>query len=134
MEFAYKQRETDIGMLHVPTLPISINGFPIEQAMIDTGADVTVLPMELHQVLGVDLDYENALPMSSAGGGTFKAIPSLKKLYYSIDKSGFRSITWQGKAFFSVGQSVILLGHYECLSELVITLDGKRKKIRVEEK
>jgi len=132
MQFSYVKRETDIGTLYVPSLPISLNGFPLGQAMIDTGADVTILPIELQNVLGVNLDPDNALYMRSAGGGRFKAIPSADKITYSIDHSGFKSIKWKGTAFFALEQPIILLGNHECLSELKITLDAPRRVIRVE--
>ena len=127
------KRESDIGILHVPTLPVSLNGFPLGQAMIDTGADVTILPMELHNVLRVNLDAEHAMRMCSAGGGVFKAVPSATKITYSIDHSGFRSIQWKGTVFFASEQPIILLGHFECLSKLKITLDGKRRKVCIEQ-
>lgn len=132
MEFTYTRRESDIGLVYIPTLPISLNGFPIGQAMIDTGADVTILPMELYQVLGVDLDPRKAIEMCSAGGGRFKAVPSSEKITYSIDHSGFRPIIWKGTVFFASEQPIVLLGHYQCLAELKIILDGKRKMISVE--
>lgn len=131
MEFLYTKHESDLGILHVPTLPIILNGFPLGNAIIDTGADVTLLPMELHKVLGVDLDYDNAIQIGSAGGGRFKAIPSAKKITYTIEHSGFRPITWKGKVFFSAEQPMILLGQYQCLSELKLTLDAPQRKITI---
>ncbi len=132
MEFSYAKRETDMGIVWFPIVPIIINGFPLGNALIDTGADVTLLPMELHQILGVDLDYENAIQVGSAGGGRFKAIPSSTKITYTIDHSGFRPVSWKGKVFFSSEQPIILLGQHQCLSELKITLDRLIRKIKIQ--
>ena len=115
-------------------LPLHINGFPIGNGLVDTGSTVTILPMELHGVLGVDLNYDKKIVMHTAGGGTLIAIPSYKKVAYSIDQSGFRSIQWNGILYFSALQKTTLIGHYECLDQLVLTLDGPRRKLRVEKK
>jgi len=131
MEFEYAKREWSKGTIYVPVLPVSLNGFPLGFAMLDTGADATLLPMELNQVLDIDLDEENSIEFTSAGGSTFRAIPSLQKIEYRLEQGGFRPIVWKGTAFFVSGQPTILLGQYQCLSELVTTLDARKKKIYV---
>ena len=131
MEFDYTKREWSRGVVYVPVLPILLNGFPVGHAFVDSGADVTLLPMELNQLLNVELDMENAIELTSAAGTDFRAIPSSTKVEYCIEHSGFRPITWKGTVFFVSEQPTILLGQYQCLSELVITLDAKRRKIVV---
>lgn len=133
MEFDYLKREWSRGYVHVPVLPISINGFPIGHALVDTGADVTILPMEVNDVLNMELNWDKAIKLVGAGGDQFQAVPTAKKLMYCIEHAGFRPITWAGTAFFSVEQPTILLGQYQCLSELKLTLDAPRRKIRVEQ-
>ena len=132
MEFKYIQRECDLGVLDVPTLPMILNGFPVGHAFVDTGADMTLLPMEINNLLGLELDTEHAMDIQSAGGGVFKAIPAATKVTYTIEHSGFRPIVWKGTVFFAPRQPTILLGQFECLSELIITLNGKTKKIYVD--
>ena len=131
MEFDYIAREWDRGTLYVPVLPISLNGFPVGNALVDTGADVTVLPMVLHEVFDIDLDRDHSIEVTGANGVTFCAIPSFDKIEFCVEQAGKR-ITWFGTVFFSSQEQTILLGQYECLSELKITLDGKRRKIRIE--
>jgi len=121
-------------MEYLPMLPLQLNGFPVGNALVDTGATVTILPMELLGLLCVDLDKKKSITMSHAGGGTFSVIPASTKITYCIEHSGFRPIQWNGTVFFSARQDTILLGHYECLDQLVLTLDGPKKKIRVEQK
>ena len=132
MEFKYTLRESDVGTLAVPTLPISLNGFPVGHAIVDTGADVTILPMEVNDLLGVELDTDHAIEMFSAGGGRFTAIPSAAKITYSLEHSGFRPINWKGTVFFAPRQPMILLGQFECLSRLSLTLDAPNRKIIVQ--
>jgi|GEM_PF-1725083 len=133
MEFNYTKREWSRGSVYVPVIPISLNGFPIGNALVDTGADVTLLPMELNDLLGMELDREKAIMFTSAGGEDFRAIPTKKSIEYSIEQGGFRPILWKGIAFFVKGQPTILLGQYQCLSELKITLDAPKKKIRIQQ-
>ncbi|MEK7218669.1 MAG: hypothetical protein AAB728_04360 [Patescibacteria group bacterium] len=132
MEFNYTQRESDVGVLYVPTLPITINGFAIGHALVDTGADVTILPMEVNDLLALPLDTDHSIDMFSAGGGKFRAIPSVEKVQYTLDHSGFRPISWRGMVFFAPRQPMILLGQFECLSQLTITLDAPCRKMIVE--
>ncbi|TSC57317.1 MAG: hypothetical protein Greene041619_1234 [Candidatus Peregrinibacteria bacterium Greene0416_19] len=133
MEFEYTKREWSRGAVYVPTLPICLNGFPIGHVLVDTGADVTILPMELQDVLGVDLDKERTLWFTDASGDDFKAVPSIQPIKYSVEKGGFQPVIWKGVVFFAEHQATALLGQYQCLSELRITLDGKKRRIKLEQ-
>ncbi len=132
MQFEYTKTEWSRGTIYVPTLPICINGFPMGHVLVDTGASVTLLPMELSNVLGVDLDKDNALKFVAADGKEFAGIPSAKKVEFCLEKGGFRPLIWFGTVFFVKGEETILLGQYQCLSELKITLDGRERLITVE--
>ena len=131
MQFEYVKKECDVGTIYVPTLPISINGFPVGNAMIDTGADVTLLPMEVNKILQLELDYDHAMDLVSAGGGKFRVIPPISRVMFTIEHSGFRPIEWKGTVFFAPRQPVILLGQFEFLAELKMTLDPKNHSITV---
>ena len=132
IEFNYTKREWSRGAVYVPVIPISLNGFPVGHALIDTGADVTLLPMELNDLLGMELDRGKTIMFTSAGGEDFRAIPTKKPIEYSIEQAGFRVIKWKGIVFFVKGQPTILLGQYQCLSELKITLDAPSRKVRIQ--
>ncbi len=131
MEFEYTKKECDLGTVFIPTLPISFNGFPVGHALIDTGAEMTLLPMEINNILQLELDVERSIDVGSAGGGKFKAIPSKKKILFTLEHSGFRPLSWKGTVYFAPRQDAILLGQYQCLSELTITLDAPNHKIYV---
>ena len=132
MEFEFIPWETDVAIEYLPMLPIQLNGFSIGNGLVDTGATITILPMDLLDVLGIDLDREHSITMNHAGGGTFPVTPGSRKVTYCIEHSGFRPIQWKGTVFFSPKQDTILLGHYECLDQLILTLDGPKRKLRVE--
>jgi predicted aspartyl protease len=115
-------------------LPITFScggSFPVGHALIDTGADITLLPMEMRKWIGVDLDERVAIQIGSAGGGGFTAIPSAKKVVYAIEKPGYRTLRWKGTVFFAPRQPIVLLGHYQCLEYLHLTFNGKHRKLGV---
>lgn len=130
MEFDYHKREWSKGSVYVPVLPLILNGFPVGHVLVDTGADITLLPMELHQVLNVDLDREHSILVTGADGTEFRVIPSATKVEFRIEQNGRRRM-WKATVFFCSSQPTILLGQYECLSELIVILDGKRRKVIV---
>lgn len=134
MEFDFTPWETDVGKEWLPMLPVQLNGFPVGNCLVDTGATMTILPMALVDILGVDLDYKKTIVMNSAGGGTFKVSPGIRRVTYCINHSGFRPIEWEGTVFFGHEQDAILLGHYGCLDHLILTLDGPAKRLKVEQK
>ena len=134
MEFEFTKRECDFGIIYSPTLPITLNSFPVGHAFIDTGADITLLPMEVNKILELELDTENAIDIGSAGGGKFRAIPASSKVKFTLEHSGFKPISWKGTVYFAPRQPTILLGQHDCLSELKITLDGPRRKTLVQAK
>ncbi len=71
--------------------------------MVDTGADITLLPMEMAKWIGVDLDEGGAIQIASAGGGGFLAVPSAIKVQYSLEQPAFRPLRWKGTVFFRPG-------------------------------
>ena len=138
VEFAYLPGETSQGIIHRPFLPIVLsNGdreFFVNPALVDTGADITLLPMEIAHQLGVVLDDTKPINVDSAGGGYCVALPSLHPITYVLKKKGHRPIRWTGIAYFAPRQPIVLLGQYQCLEKLTLTFDGPGRQVRVEKK
>lgn len=133
MYFNYTKKESDVGSIYLPVIPIIINGFPVGNALIDTGCYVTLLPRELNtEVLQLELDADRAIEVMGVGGARFKAIPAASRVIFTLEHSGHRPIEWKGTVYFTSGQGSILLGQHEFLSELKITLDGKNRRVRME--
>ena len=135
MEFEYIPSDGKLTTIYLPSLPVTLSGekaFPVGHALVDTGADITILPMEMREWIGVDLDEGAAIQIGSAGGGGFLAVPSAKKVKYSIEKPGFRALRWKGTVFFAPRQPVVLLGHYQCLDQLDLIFKGKERTLVVE--
>jgi hypothetical protein len=56
-----------------------------------------------------------------------------QKIEYSLpEQKGFRPIRWKGTVFFVDNEDTLLLGTYQCLDQLKITLDGKHRKLKVD--
>lgn len=135
VEFEYIPSDGKLTTIYLPWLPVTLSStkkFPVGHALVDTGADITLLPMEMREWIGVDLDEGAAIQIGSAGGGGFTAVPSAKKVQYSIEKPGFRALRWKGTVFFAPRQPVVLLGHYQCLDQLDLTFKGKARTLVVQ--
>jgi hypothetical protein len=129
VEFPYKKSE---GGNYQPYLPIVLsNGkktFSV-YALVDTGADMTILPREIASLLEVQLDDLQTIRISCAGGGQFSAMPSIKPITYTIPGiKGHRRIQWKGTAYFADGEEAVLLGHKDCLERFDVTFYGKAQR------
>jgi hypothetical protein len=135
VDFPYTPFEGLHGPSFRPCLGVTLSygnrKFPVGSALVDTGADVTLLPLEIAKVLAVELDESRAITIGSAGGGIFTAVPSLKPIGYAIEQPGFRPICWKGIPYFTTHQSTILLGHYQCLDYLELTFKGPSHVLHV---
>ena len=84
MEFSYVKCDGSFGAIYRPYLPITLSfgkkSFPVGHALVDTGSDMTILPLEIAHQLEIQLDDTKSVLVGSAGGGGFRAMPSLKKL------------------------------------------------------
>jgi predicted aspartyl protease len=126
--------EGKFSKIYLPIIPVILSfehAFPVSDALVDTGADMTLLPMEMRKYLGVGLDESKAIELGSAGGGGFMAIPSAEPIGYCIEKKGFRPIRWKGTVFFAPRQPIVLLGHHQCLDQLVVSVNGKTRKLTI---
>lgn len=135
MEFTYVKTQGETGYTYRPCLPVTFSfgtkRIPIGNALVDTGSDVTILPLDIAHALEIELDDSKQIRLSSAGGGIFTALPSSKKITYSIEKKGFRSITWKGIIYFAESEPIVLLGHYQCAEYFDLTFQGPEKTLSI---
>lgn len=132
VEFSYVESE---GGVYRPCVSVTFhNGkkkFPVGHALVDTGADFTILPLAIAHYLQIELDDTKQRTVDGAGGGKFKVIPSRNKINYSIDKEGFRSLQWKGIAYFTETEPIVLLGREQCLDKFDITFCGPHRLIQL---
>jgi hypothetical protein len=91
---------------------------------------MTILPLGIAHLLEIELDDSKSLRIDSAGGGSFVALPSRRKVEYSIEKRGYRPIQWKSVAYFAE-ESAILLGHEDCLEKFDLTFCGPERTLQV---
>lgn len=137
MKFRYTEYELGKGKtIYRPTLPITLHygdvAIPVSDALVDTGADQTLLPLEFAIVFGFRFDLkENGEVWSGAGGGKFHVFSAPMPIHFTLEQRGFRTIRWTGMACFTLEQPTILLGHKGCLEYLDVTVRGKKREIEV---
>lgn len=140
MRFRYTEFDYGKGrIVSRPTLPITFSygkiAIPVTAALVDTGADQTLLPLQFAIAFGFTFDLKkDGEEWGGAGGGKFRVFPSPKPIHFVIPaQKGFRSIEWDGYVTFTINQPTILLGHKGCLEKLNLTFKGKQKILEVHE-
>lgn len=117
-----------------PTVPIVFkqnSKFINTIAIIDSGADFTILPIEIAGILDVKLDVRTKKIFYGAGSSAFTVYESPVQIEHIIRQGGFRPIKWKTKVFFAESQPAILLGQKGFLEKFKVTLDGKRKEVGI---
>lgn len=135
MEFPYVRGEGTFGPVYRPNLPVTLSygtkNFRLGHALVDTGADMTVLPLDIAHYLEIELDDSRTVRIEGAGGGVFVAMPSSRKIGYAIEQKGHRPVCWQGVAYLAGEQPLALLGHFDCLEKLDLQFFGAQRLLRV---
>lgn len=136
MEFPYVECEGPRKrVFYRPYLPVVLRygskRFFVPHALVDTGADLTVLPLDVAHALEIELDDTEGVEMGSAGGGKFIALPSQKPIQFAVEQKGHRPLEWEGIVYFAPREPVVLLGHRPCLEHLSLLFDGPKRKLRV---
>lgn len=107
--------------------------FILTEAIVDSGADFTILPIEIAGILNIKLDGHKKTTFHGAGSNPFSVYPSPESIEHTLKQDGFRPITWKTKVYFAESQPGILLGHKGFLENFKVTLDGKRKELEISE-
>lgn len=136
MEISYVKCEYEAGgFFYRPILPITLihrhKKLPLGHALVDTGSDFSLFPLNVAHYLEIELDDSKKVTIASAGGGAFVALPSRHKITYAIEKKGFRSIRWEGIAYFTEDEPLNLLGHEQCLEMFDLTFRGPERILQV---
>ncbi len=137
MKFKYTEYELGKGRFTArPTLPITFQygniRIPVADALVDTGADQTLLPLEFAIQFGFRFDLKkDGEVWSGAGGGKFRVFLAPRPIKFILAQEGFRTIQWMGPVTFTLEQPTILLGHQGCLEHLDLLFHGKQKILEV---
>lgn len=135
MKFKYSEYKDDKGIKFFrPTLPVVLKcnqKFIFVEAVIDSGADFNILPIEIAGILDIKLDCRTKRGFHGAGSNSFTVYPSQIKIEHLIRQDGFRPLRWKSEVYFAESQPAILLGQKGFLENFSLTLDGKRKETEI---
>jgi len=82
VEFRYTECEGDVWRPYLPiTISYGSKELPIGSALVDTGSDLTLLPLAIAHTLEIELDDSKNRKIDAAGGGVFEVMP-LAEAYY----------------------------------------------------
>lgn len=117
-----------------PMIPVEFhaNGEKFKSyALIDSGADYNILPIEIAGKLRLKLSSTHSYNILGAGGNNFTIYKSPIEISHIIKHHGFREIKWKSPVFFAESGSTILLGQNGFLNQLRVTLNGKNKTVEI---
>lgn len=127
IEFPFAGKRTALGTLLTPIIPVELltrKGFVTFQCLLDSGADFTLLPRHVADLVGVDLT----------------TAPSTKT--FGVEGGGLA--VWVGRVTMRLGPEIfdvrcffsehddapLLLGRMDVFSRFQIAFDPKSKRIR----
>ena len=122
-------------MILRPVITIRIAGPKSEarwDALVDTGADETLLPLSLAELLGVERDREATSLAAGISGDKLTIHYGDVKLQIA---TGNEEITWRSTVGFvdfgGSDQEVIVLGHLGCLDFFTATFNGELAELEM---
>jgi predicted aspartyl protease len=128
MKFSYRRYRVQtaseqIQIVYRPVVPITIHGpkASIELfGLVDTGADFTMLPWKLVDLLGVTPDHSRSADVTGFGDPTVTAVPAEVELELGRGRTIYR---WSSETYFG-DQEYLLLGNEGFLKFFIATFDG----------
>lgn len=141
MRFPYREYvslfpgTTDYRLILRPVISIRIIGSKSEarwDALVDTGADETLLPMSLAEVLEVELDQQLTSEAAGISGDRLKIHYGDVEFQIAVDQ---KVVAWKTTVGFvefgSSDDEVIILGHGGCLDDFTSTFDGENAELEL---
>lgn len=119
----------DFRLILRPIVTVRISGPKADarwDALVDTGADETVFPLSLAELLGVELDEEITSVAAGISGDRLKI--HYGEVGLEIEADGTRAAWRTTVGFVDFGRAddeVIILGHGGCLDYFTATFDGE---------
>lgn len=126
---------SDFRLILRPVLTIRITGPKSEarwDALVDTGADETLLPKSLAGLLGVVLDHEVTSQAVGISGDLLTIHYGTAKFQIAAEND---QVTWTSMVGFvdfgSQDDEVIILGHGGCLDYFTAIFDGDKAELEL---
>lgn len=141
MKFAYREYisvfpgTNDYRLILRPVITIRIIGPKSDarwDALVDTGADETLFPLSLAEVLGVELDQELISEAAGISGDRLKIQYGDVVLRIETEQEDIEWKTTVGFVDFgSASDEVIILGHGGCLDFFTAIFDGENAELEL---
>jgi len=141
MKFPYQRYEVEpspafsSGVVHRPEVPIRLigpTGDALFLAIVDTGADGTILPKSIGDAIGVRLDEQESVLAAGFGGGHADVLPGRVEL--EVQQGGDRH-RWAATVgfvdFSSPEDEHTILGHAGFLDYFFAAFDGERHELEL---
>ena len=143
MRFAYQSYEVEPspafggGVLYRPEIPLRVIGQAGDAnffALVDTGADGTLIPRSLGERIGVAINDRQATPVRGFSGyEQVPVAPGRVTLELRQGKTVYRWAATVGFVDFATDEAEqAILGHAGCLDYFVVTFDGGRHELEIE--
>lgn len=100
-------------------------------SLIDSGADYSILPIEVAGVFDLKLSDQPRYDILGAGGNRFAVYKSPIEIEQVIQKRGFRDIKWKSFVYFAESGSTILLGQSGFLDQFKVVLNGNSREVEI---
>jgi len=136
MKFKYRRYLAQLAdgvaplTVYSPALPLILQGpkaITRRMALVDTGADFTLLPHSLAIELGIAVERDRAIELSGVGHSTIEASPA--NVSFEL-RQGNESVRWKGRAYFA-DQDYLLLGNEGFLERFKATFDWSQKTLEL---
>ena len=131
MSFKYKVVERPDGtIVKTPSIPITINGKTESSydviALLDSGADISVIPQDFAELIGLDLNQKTTVAFGI--GGEVKSIEDQIEI---MVKKGHEEYTFRVPVKIILGDYdfPILLGREGFFNKFLITFDQEKQKV-----
>lgn len=98
-------------------------------ALVDTGADESVLPLSLAKNIGVEVDESRSIPAAGVGGHPIELLPGAVELEIGDGSESYRWRAIVGFARFDRPENeCTCIGHVAALEYFTATFDGERQR------
>ncbi|PIQ78701.1 hypothetical protein COV82_00030 [Candidatus Peregrinibacteria bacterium CG11_big_fil_rev_8_21_14_0_20_46_8] len=117
-----------------PMIPVTFKykKYKVESyALIDSGADYTILPLEAAGDLKFSLSDQPQYYLQGAGGESFKIYKSPEPIEQIITKTGFKPLKSKSFIYFGESCTTFLLGQSGFLNHFSVRLNGRKKEIEI---
>ena len=130
MELEYTTYRNREGTFYHPSIDVTFKyksvRFPYKSALVDTGSDFVMLPLDIAEALGAKPDFDRTIELNCACGDSFNSYMSLHPLEIIVDHKGFRPTSWQTHVQFVDARVTVLLGNKGFLDYFDATFYGGR--------